>query len=402
MHVTMICCPFKTSYGTYAASLIAALERKIGGKVQWLASNCGCGDPIEVSRTFQATECDYFEMRYIPDFQSRHAWKRSLRAKARNLSAYFRAKRYADRSKTAAIVHFQQILNAYGSGVVFEWLQRPSRAARVITIHELDPHQLRSPETNTIYNKADGIIVHCGELKEKLIALNVSANKIHTVLHGVDMPTVIPDAPREGVIFYGGHDLMKGKGMATLFRAMSYVKQRLGAGAPTLRIHGHYGDTAPEAAKRLAIEAGVADNTTWLNQLSIADIARQYQTALLCVLPFTGSFAGLPASIAAANALPVVGTRRAGLPDHLGECAVWIDEENPQQLAQRIIDLLGNEPLWRELSRNVRARAEGALRWEVIADRTLGVYEQALRNKQMVAPTSHARRRNGPAEMVRR
>src|SRR5256885_12306173 len=50
------------------------------------------------------------------------------------------------------------------------------------------------------------------------------------------------------------------------------------------------------------------------------------------LFPYTTLFR----SIAAANELPVVCTKKAGLPDHLGDCAVWVDEGNPEQLADRI------------------------------------------------------------------
>jgi len=52
MRMTIICCPFKTSFGSYASSLKTAIESKTGETVQWVGSNCGCGDPIEKSRQF--------------------------------------------------------------------------------------------------------------------------------------------------------------------------------------------------------------------------------------------------------------------------------------------------------------------------------------------------------------
>jgi hypothetical protein len=41
MRMTIICCPFKTSFGSYANSLKAAIENKTGETVQWVGSNCG-------------------------------------------------------------------------------------------------------------------------------------------------------------------------------------------------------------------------------------------------------------------------------------------------------------------------------------------------------------------------
>ncbi len=381
MQITMIGCPFKTSYGHYVESLKRAIEKKTGSTVQWLASNCGCGDPIERSKAFQTRECDYFEMPHILNYPSAKPWKHWLRTRASHFSYYFRAKRYLRMSKTAEVVHFQQILNAYGSSVVFHWLNQPSRAARVVTIHELDAHQIEFPEGNKIYNKADGIIVHCQEMKQKLVNLKVQADRIHVVLHGTEVPALAEDNHREGIIFYGGHKLMTGKGIQTLFQAMSILKQRLGANAPILKIHGHYSDEIPEEAKQLALHLGIADKIVWLNQLTIEEIVRQYRLCILCVLPYTGSFAGLPAAIAAANGLPVVCTRKAGIPDHLGECGVWIDEDNAGQLGERIMELLGSEQLRREVSLRLRKRAKEFLSWDVIADRTLEVYDKSLKSK---------------------
>jgi glycosyltransferase involved in cell wall biosynthesis len=264
---------------------------------------------------------------------------------------------------------------------VFHWLRQPSNAVRVITVHELDADQLESPESSRTYDLADGIIVHCEDLKKHLVALKVPEDRIHVVLHGVSIPQPAPDAVREGIIFYGGHKLMTGKGIQNLFQAMKMLKQQMGAAAPTVRIHGHYGTTTPVAGQQLAEEMGIADKVIWLNQISGDEIVHHYQRALVCVLPFTGSFAGLPASLAAACQLPIVCTRKAGLPDHLGDTPVWIDEENPQQLAARLTELLKSDGLRREVAARQLKRAEEFLRWDVIADRTLQVYAEAAKRK---------------------
>ncbi len=385
MEMTMICCPFRTSYGSYASSLMAAIERKTGSKMKWVASNCGCGDPIEVSRSFQAQHCDYFEMPIITDYRSKAAWRRRVRGLARSGISYLRAKKYAQLSKEADVVHFQQILNSYGSNAVFHWLKQPSRAIRVVTVHELDPDQLEFPERNKTYELADGIIVHCEEMKKQMVKLSVPEDKIHVVLHGATVPVSLPETPRSGIMFYAGHKVMTNKGIQTLFQAMAIIQKRMGEKTPTLKIHGHYGETVPREAEKLAAASGLASRVVWLNQLTIEEMARQYQRALLCVLPYTGSFAGLSAAIAAANELPVVCTKKAGLPDHLGDCAVWVDEGNPEQLADRIIELLECGERRRELGARLVERAKDFLSWDVIAERTLTVYATSARKKAAIA-----------------
>ena len=69
MQMSTICCPFKTSFGFYASSLKAEIEKKTGTTMQWVASNCGCGDPIETGRQFQAKQCDYFDMPMPVEFR---------------------------------------------------------------------------------------------------------------------------------------------------------------------------------------------------------------------------------------------------------------------------------------------------------------------------------------------
>jgi glycosyltransferase involved in cell wall biosynthesis len=383
MRMTIICCPFKTSFGSYASALKAAIEKKTGDPVQWVGSNCGCGDPVEKSRQFliPKSQCDYFEMPICSDALSKKAWKRPLKSIARSLVLPVRGKRYASLAKHAEVVHFQQILNAYGSQVVFSWLQQPSKASRIVTVHELDVDQLQNPKRNEIYNLADAIIVHCAEMRQHLIRLGVQAEKIHIVLHGTHLPAPPPFNYREDMVFYGGHKLMSGKGFETLLQAMSILQGKMAASTPLLKIHGHYGTTIPEGGLQLAAQHGVADKIVWLNQIPDEETVRLYQHSLLCVLPYTGSFAGFAASLAAACQLPIVCTRKAGLPDHLGETGVWVEENNPEQLAARMIELFNNEPSRRQLGNQLLKRAETFLSWDVIADQTLKIYEESIDKK---------------------
>ena len=294
MNIKILSCWFATSFGDYAHALRGALERRLGVEVGVIATNCGCGDPVEVGRQFQDHRCDFFEFPHISYFKSTSPAKYWLRTKAQQLMHRERAKRFLKRSGDADVLHFQQILNAFGSQALFNWLAMPSNAARIVTVHELDPAQLDFPENNLKYNKADRIIVHANEMKASLVSLGVDSELIDVVEHGVEIRPV-PNGAREGIVFYGGHKIHSGKGVDTLFNAMALVKKRLGPNAPVLKIHGHYGTATPEYGLNSATKAGVADDIRWLNQISLEETISEYQKSLLCVLPYTGSFAGFPA-----------------------------------------------------------------------------------------------------------
>jgi pyrroloquinoline quinone biosynthesis protein E len=280
------------------------------------------------------------------------------------------------------VVNFQQILNAYGSTVLFHWLNQRSQAARVVTIHELDRHQLERPESNKTYNNADAVIVQQGAMKDQLVRLGVDANKIELVLHGTDLPAMDESQPREGVMFYGGHHPLEGKGTHAVFQAMALLKTRLGRTAPKLKVHGYFSAEDLTALKELAAQWGLKNDVTWFNQIPMPEALREYRSSLLCVLPFMGSFAGLAATTAAAVGLPVIATKHAGIPEHIGENGIWIDSDNAEEIVEKTERLLGSEELRRDLSHRLRKRAEWCLSWDAVADQTLAVYERALQRKR--------------------
>jgi glycosyltransferase involved in cell wall biosynthesis len=382
MQVTFIACPFKTSYGAASESLKKALERKLRTNVQWVASNCGCGDDVEVARQFQMPGCcKYFDAITITDHPSRNRWKLWLKLAARKFFYYFRARKYHAFSVGAEVVNFQQTLNAYGSTVLFHWLKQRSPAARVITIHELDRHQLNAPDTNRAYNQADAIIVQQGAMRDQLIGLGVDPSKIEIVLHGTDLPAIYDEAPREGVMYYCGHHPFNGKGLREVFQAIALLKKRLGTKAPRLKVHGYFSREDLETLKGIAAQSGIENDVVWLNQPSMQEVLQQYGSSALCVLPFTASFAGLAASTAAAVGLPIIATKNAGIVEHIGENGIWLESDSAEEIAAQVERLLGADALRRDLGKRLRQRAEQYLSWDVVAESTLAVYDRALERK---------------------
>ena len=207
-------------------------------------------------------------------------------------------------------------------------------------------------------------------------------SRIEIVLHGTDLPVIDEKRPREGIVFYGGHHPLRGKGLHAVFQAMATLKTRLGSKAPRLKVHGYFSAEDLAAVKELAAQFGLQNDIAWFMQIPMAEAFRLYQSSLLCVLPFMGSSAGLAAATAAAAGLPVIATRNAGIPEHIGEDGIWIDNDDPEQLVEQIEKLLGSDELRRDLSNRLRKRAEECLSWDVVADKTLAVYERALHRKR--------------------
>jgi glycosyltransferase involved in cell wall biosynthesis len=384
MRVKIISCWFATSYGAYTDGLRQGLERRLTSEVGIVATNCGCGDPVAERHEFQDSRCEYFERPNLKHFKSTSPIKYWLRTQTRQLVYWDRARQFHRRDGDAEVLHFQQILNATGAMTLFHWLKQPTKAARVVTVHELDPYQVDFASSNRSYNLADRIIVHCQEMKESLVERGVDAERIDIVQHGVELhpPT---DEPRDAIVFYGGHKLHSNKGFDTFVRALRLVKQQLGERTPVVKVHGHWGDETPDFGRKVVRDAGLDGAIVWLNQIKLERATTEYRRAHLCVLPYAGSFGGYAAGLAMANGAPVIATRRAGLPDQLGDAARYLEPGDPDALARAMLDLLSRDAARKELAVRARARAEAVLGWDTIAGKTLDSYRRALDTRRGVA-----------------
>lgn len=356
------------------------MESSEGVSVGWVASNCGCGDPIEQERLFLAADRSYFEMPSISDYRSEKRLRRTIRLMARHAMDNVRARRFANHTPDGTdVVHFQQTLSAYGSDVLFRWLKVERSALKAVTVHELDNDQLTDVGQNANYNLAHVIFVHDHDLRDKMIGLGVDAHRIHIICHGARLPSARPEPMerRRNIVFYGGHKLMRGKGIETVMSAYSMLRAEWGPNSPNLLIHGHYATTAPRAAVDMAEAYGIGAGVIWLNQIDMDAMEDLYAKSSLCILPFTGSFAGLPCATAAANGLPVIGTRKAGIPEHLGENFVAVEGDNAEGLFRAMLSLLKDPHQWQGLSEAAYSHAQAALDWNVIGGQTLDAYRLA-------------------------
>lgn len=77
-----------------------------------------------------------------------------------------------------------------------------------------------------------------------------------------------------------------------------------------------------------------------------------------------------------ANATPVIATRKAGLPEYLGELGIYIKENSPEELAAAMINVMENDSSLNQLRVDLRDKAIKQLSYDVTTQKLLAVYKE--------------------------
>jgi glycosyltransferase involved in cell wall biosynthesis len=380
MKVTLISCWRKRYYAYYVQKLRGVLEGKNGVEMSVLTSNCGCSPPWYLSKEdLIDLRCNYFNMPNLLYYKSKVKWKYHCRLYAKKTLSYVRGLAYSKKTHKAEMIHFQQVLNAFGFMPVFYFLKNVSNRSRVIvTLHEIDPFQNDFPELNKIYNKADKVIVHFDDLRKYLISHGVDEHKIEIINNGVEIPPLF-NHERQGIIFHGGTHLTSGKGLEDLFVALKILKNK--GISPTLKLYGNYDKAEEKIAHEMGERNGISELIDWL-KISGAEfkgidaVNQEYQKSMIAVIPYTKGTGGFQTALAMANGLPIIATKKAGVFDHLGENGIYVHENSPKEIAEALEKLMNDARLRKELGERGRERAKQFLSWDVIGEKTRKLYER--------------------------
>ena len=313
-------------------------------------------------------------MPYLGDWPSKSKWKFHLRNTLRYPFEILRGILFLRASGGYDVAHFQQFLFSFGALSAWSLLLLPSSIKRFVTIHEIDPIQTKYKHLNRIYNRCNAVITHSREIKKKLVELGVSEDKIKVIPYGTTI-NPLKGFKRAGAVFYGGHHLLSGKGFDDLLAALKYLKED--GKNITVTVHGEFPDEELQQGKILAEEFGVGDYLEWPDRPIGESVTNLYQKSLFCVIPFTKGSACYPVTTAMANGTPVIATKKAGVPEYLGDLGIYIDIHSPDQLAQRMAELVNNPAISIEYGPKMREKAVRLCSLDVIANETIKLYRDS-------------------------
>ena len=351
--------------------------------VKLITSNCSC---FSSSQGFACnedelvnTDCEIIKLPYAPLYPSKSYGRfKYYFTRIFKLNLFLETLRgilFFKKTKGSELVHFDQVLRSFGflSFMTFLFLAKLFKKKVVVTVHELDPLQTGHKGLNTYYNKTDKVIVHSHRSKNELVNLGVSNEKIEVVHQGVSVENVT-EYDRDQFIFWGGHNLLVNKGFDTLLDAWNNLQSK--GEAVRLVIYVGYGCGGLDDGKEKVKNMNLDEYITWSEFMSGSDLAGAYQRSIGCIIPFTGGSGRHPATTAMANSTPVIATRKAELPEYLGEDGIYINEDSPQELADAVRSLANDQRAAHSLGRNLRERAEERFSWNVIAGKISNIYRE--------------------------
>ena len=132
-----------------------------------------------------------------------------------------------------------------------------------------------------------------------------------------------------------------------------------------------------DAARRIADELGIAATVRTLGYVPQSDLPALYALARVVAFPSLYEGFGFPIVEAMACGTPVLTSNRSAMAEIGRDAALLIDPTAVRSIADGLATLLDEKPL-REQLRAADLRRAASLRWPMVADRTVAVYDQVL------------------------
>ena len=279
----------------------------------------------------------------------------------------------------------------------------------VQTIHDLTPILFKG-STSLKHRMIFNINFHCARYADKIIAvsentkkdivrvLGIPEDKIAVIYNGIDhLPVPYPGGKRPDqdiremerpyLLYVGGLDRVKN--VPVLIQAFGKILKKydhmklliVGADCEKLislmKRTDWRGSGPPESSREFAslCESLLRSGRMVLKgYLGKDELLSCYREAELFVFPSLYEGFGLPPLEAMSAGVPVIASGRASLPEILGDAAIYVNPEDPDELAALVDRVLSDDAL-KEKMKLAGVKRAGEFRWERTARMTLDLYE---------------------------
>ncbi len=248
---------------------------------------------------------------------------------------------------------------------------------------------LRSYEKK-LMKRSDALIAVSKYTVDELTELyGIDEKKIHVIYNGVDVQKFKPrpdraelrrdfglEAEKKIVLFVGR--LYHRKGLEILLRSIPPVLQEFSD--VKFVISGKGFKEKEESLRNLAKQLDIEDHVTFLGYVPDEKLPNLYSASDIFVLP--AIYENFPFAIleAQATGLPVISTKVGGIPEFLvdNENGFLIDPGDSAQLTQRVLALLQDQKLAKEMGIRGRKLIEEKFSWRLITSQVIDLYHKLL------------------------
>lgn len=383
LNLAYIGCWFKRDMYSHNCSAVVESLRRCGVPTTVVTSNCRCFSSaqqfdISVDELINS-KCDPVKIPHAPNNPGKkHGQFKYFMVRALRLDLWLGAIRgyiYYRKSRNADVIHYDQVLEAFGSIPLFILAALAGLKAKrlFVTVHEIDPFQQRHRWVNRLYSNCEKVIVFSENMKATVAELGIDPATVVVTRYGSVIPDLV-ERRRDGYIFFGGHKILNNKGFASLIEALRILREKLIA--IRLTIYAGHGCGGMQEAREMAARAGVDDMIEWREFFVGEELSVAYQSFKACIAPYTGGSARHTVTTAMANATPVIATRCVDIPEYLGSSGIYIDG-SAASIAQAIIDAEADGAKLQAIGMELRQRAIQQLDVKAVAERMRDIYSRS-------------------------
>lgn len=204
-------------------------------------------------------------------------------------------------------------------------------------------------------------------------AVRFNPRRIVTIPQGIDLELFKPREEEGEYVTFIAARLIPQKGCETFVKVIPMVLEEI-EDAKFMVIGDGYQRSHLE---RVAEELGIRDRIKFVGRVPHRDVPEYLSRSKVVVFP-SEIPTGLALLEAAAMKKPIITAGNGWAKDTLGDAPYFVPAQNPKETAEAVIQLLKNPQKRRRIADLVYNKVSSERRWDLVASRHMGVYEEVL------------------------
>ncbi len=303
------------------------------------------------------------------------------------IAVFLKARRLITQQGEYDLIHAYQASQAAGGGWLLKWAY--PRIPFLVTVQEgkilSEQSWLTKLFRYLIFKKADRATAISNYLAEYVASQNknllvsiipngVDAANYELRIMNYELRQKLGMKPDEKVIITVSR-LVPKNGVEDLIDAFAYARQQ--SSNPLKLIIAGDGELK-EGLKNKIRNLKLDNNVLVLGEIQSEQIPDYLSCADVFVRPSLSEGLGTAFLEAMASGVAIIGTPVGGIPDFLknGETGLFCEPRNPQDIADKIIEIIQNQDLREKLIKNARKLVEEKYNWDTIAQEFKKIYGQ--------------------------